>query len=310
MQCHKCDKTAVITLQHGSLCKLHFINYFEEKVFKTIKKYQLIDRDDTICIAASGGKDSLTILYLTKKYLEKNNCSNKIFALVVDEGIANYREETIADLREFCQEHQIELKEVSSKEEFSYTLDEAYPLINKDTKKKPCNICGVWRRYLLNKYAKKYQATKVITGHNLDDEAQAIVMNIFKANTKLSANLGPISGVKENSAFIQRVKPLYFCTEKETKLYTLLKKFQVKFSECPYATEGFRIQVRDMLNEFENKYKGTKQGVINSFLELLPLIKDKAQESYQPINSCKDCGEPASKERCNSCKLVKILKNG
>ena len=43
---------------HGSLCKLHFLHYFEEKVFQTIKKYRLIDSEDKLCVAASGGKDS------------------------------------------------------------------------------------------------------------------------------------------------------------------------------------------------------------------------------------------------------------
>jgi len=76
-------------------------------------------------------------------------------------------------------------------------------------------------------------ATKVVTGHNLDDEAQAIIMNIFKANTSLAAHLGPISGVQEHSLFVQRVKPLYLCPEKEVKLYTILKRFQVQFVECP-----------------------------------------------------------------------------
>ena len=67
MACTKCEHKAVICLQHGNLCKSHFIDYFEEKVFKTINKYQLIGRDEKLCVAVSGGKDSLTVLYLTKK---------------------------------------------------------------------------------------------------------------------------------------------------------------------------------------------------------------------------------------------------
>jgi len=283
---------------------MHFIDYFEDKVLKTIKKYQLINRDDTICVAASGGKDSLTVLYLTKKYLQLNNLNtNNLFALAIDEGIANYRETTLIDLNKFCTDHEIPLHIIKAKKEFNYTLDQAYPLINKDTKKKPCNICGVWRRYLLNKHARLLKATKVITGHNLDDEAQAIIMNIFKANTDIAAHLGPISGINEHNLFVQRVKPLYFCTEKETRLYALLKKFQVQFIECPYSNEGLRSNIRDMLNDFETKYKGTKQGIINSFLAMLPLLKQQASEKNQEINLCKKCQEPAHQDICNACKI-------
>ena len=70
MNCEKCGKKAVIVLQHGSLCKYHFIDHFESKVFKTINRFQLIGRDDKICVAGSRGKNSLTGLYLTKKNIQ------------------------------------------------------------------------------------------------------------------------------------------------------------------------------------------------------------------------------------------------
>lgn len=307
MNCEKCKKTAVIELQHGGLCKTHFTAYFEDKVFKTIKKYNLIKPTDKICVAASGGKDSLTVLYLTRKYCQKNDIpTGTLFALAVDEGIKNYRSKTLTDLKNFCKKHRISLKIISNLEEFGKTLDESYPMINKGTKKKPCNVCGVWRRYLLNKYSRKFGANKIVTGHNLDDEAQAIIMNLFKANTKLAGRLGPISGEKEHDLFVQRVKPLYFCTDKEVRLYALLKKFEVQFAECPYSHSGYRYQIQEMLNEFENKFKGTKQGIIKSFLSLLPLL-EKSEE--QEIKVCTLCGEGANQELCNACKIKEVIQN-
>jgi len=299
---------AVISLQHGSLCKSHFITYFEEKVFKTINKFKLIDRKDKLCIATSGGKDSLTVLYLTKKYLNRYKIQDdNLFALCVDEGIKNYRQNTIEDLQEFCNKYEIPLKVVSSKDEFGAPLDEAYPKINKDTKKKPCNVCGVFRRYILNKYARQEGATKVITGHNLDDESQAVVMNLFKANTKLAGRLGPISGIHEQDGFVQRVKPLYMCSEKEVRLYTLLKGFKIDYTECPYSQEGFRHKVQVMLNNFENEYRGTKQGIIKSYLAMLPLLKEHDTQTNESIRSCETCQEPSNKVVCNACEMKEVL---
>ncbi len=298
-------------MQHGALCQHHFLNYFEAKVMKTINKYQMLRRDDKICVAASGGKDSLTVLYLTKKYCEKNNIpTTNIKAIAIDEGIAGYRERTLVDLQKFCNEQDISLEIVSFKEELGKTLDKAYPIINQGTQKKPCNFCGVWRRYLLNKYAAKNGATKVVTGHNLDDEAQVIVMNIFKANTKLAGRMGPLSGIEETEYFIPRVKPLYFCAEKEARLYALLKGFQVQFAECPYAKEGFRHHVQEMLNEFEQKYRGTKQGIINSFLALLPQIKEQEKGRIKEIKKCLRCHEAANQEVCNACQMKEMVTNG
>lgn len=306
MVCGQCQERAVIQLQHGSLCQKHFLRYFEEKVFKTIKHYQLINRNDKVCVAVSGGKDSQTVLYLTKKYFLKNKLPlSNIFALVIDEGIKNYREHTIKDLKKFCQKEKVPLKLVSCKDEFGFTLDQA---VKKIKDKKPCNVCGVWRRYLLNKYARKFGATKLVTGHNLDDEAQVTLMNLFKSNRELFSHLGPISGIEDYAEFVQRIKPLYFCLEKENRLYALLKKFPVSFNECPYAQEGYRNKIRDMLNDFENQYHGTKQGLIKSYLALLPILKESARkEIKEPIKNCSRCHEPANQDVCGACKILEAL---
>ncbi|MBT5343069.1 hypothetical protein HOL59_05795, partial [Candidatus Woesearchaeota archaeon] len=154
-----------IVLQHGELSPREFLNYFEKKVFKTIKKYKLIDRNDKICVAASGGKDSTAALYLIKKYFEKYDLpTENIFALVIDEGIKLHRNESLANLKKFCKKEEIKLKIVNVQDEFSTTLDQSAEKIRK-LGKKPCTICGIWRRYIMNKQARLEKATKLITGH-------------------------------------------------------------------------------------------------------------------------------------------------
>src|SRR3989344_1431121 len=212
MSCKKCIESPVIKLTNSpvSLCKSCFIKYFEKKVKKTISDYKLIDKNDHIVIAVSGGKDSTSLLYLIKKIVGERK-DIKITALAIDEGIHNYRDESLEFLKGFCKKLKVNLKIVSYKEEFGKSLDE----ILKTYKGIPCSICGVLRRYLLNKKAKELNATKLATGHNLDDESQSIVMNYFKNNTEVLARLGPITGVKRNPKFIPRIKPLYLLTEKE-----------------------------------------------------------------------------------------------
>jgi len=297
-----------IILQHGKLSAREFLQYFEDKVFKTIKKYQLIDRKDKVCVAASGGKDSTAALYLTKRYFEKYGLpAENIFALAINEGIKLHRNESLKNLKKFCKKEKIELKIIKVKDEFSTTLDQSAEKFRK-LGKKPCTICGIWRRYLLNKYARKYGATKLITGHNLDDEAQVILMNQFKANTSLSAGLGPISGTQEHHLFVRRVKPLYFCTNQEVITYTKIKGWELDYCNCIYSQEGYRSQIKKMLNDFEEKYPGTKHGLVKSFLEVLPLIKEKEiKERKSTIKICQCCGEPANQDICNACKLKESL---
>src|SRR3989344_6073372 len=270
--CKFCDINPVMILSSGrKLCKNCFIRYFEKKVFKTIRNYKLIEEGDNIVCAISGGKDSLTLLFLLNKIISKRR--------------------------------DIKLNIYSYKEEFNYTLDE----LLKKTKVNSCTLCGVLRRYTLNKYAKKFKASKLATGHNLDDEAQSIIMNQMKHNIEISARLGPITGVLKNKGFIPRIKPLYFMTEKEVSIYSFLKKFTSTFAECPNSSDSYRSDIRDTLNSLEAKYVGIKYGIVNSFIEILPILKEK-YKFKTVIKACSSCGEPCSSNKCKVCQFIGNIK--
>lgn len=296
-----CNEKSIIQLPAGEdLCKKHFIGYFESKVFKTIRQFDLIGKEENLGIALSGGKDSLTLLRILKK-LSKQNPKLQLTAIAINEGIENYRDKTLQIAEEFCQKNNIPLKVYSYEEEFGMKLDEMLKVLDV----KPCTICGIFRRYLLNKKSKELGFTKLATGHNLDDEAQSILMNQFKNNIHASARLGPKVGIKQNSKFVQRIKPLYLCTEKEVATYAFINNLLDSYTECPNVVKSYRAQVRDSLNDLEAKFPGTKYAVVNSLLQILPDLKTKFKD--WKINYCQKCQEPASKDKCNACRFVEKL---
>ena len=307
-----CSNKPIIELIAGEkLCKNHFIEYFEGKVFKTIRQFDLIGRKEHLGVALSGGKDSLTLLHLLSK-LSKQNPKIKLTAIAINEGIHGYRAKTLAAAGKFCEKNKVPLHIYSYEEEFGMPLDSMLKTLDV----KPCTICGIFRRYLLNKKSRELGFTKLATGHNLDDEAQSIVMNQFKNNIEASARLGPKAGIKDagtasgtnsvgNKSFVPRIKPLYLCTEKEVTAYAFINNLLDSFNECPNVAESYRARVRDMLNNFENENPGTKYAIINSFLQALPGLKERFKNGK--ANSCKECGEPASKDKCNACIFVEKL---
>lgn len=298
-----CTGKPVISLYSGEkLCKSHFIGYFENKVFKTIRQFDLLDKEENIGVAISGGKDSLTVLSILNR-LSKQNPKIKITAIAIDEGIAGYRDKTLITAEEFCGKNKIELHIFSYKEEFGLTLDEMLKILNV----KPCTICGIFRRYLLNKKSRELKLTKLATGHNLDDECQSIFMNQMRNDLRASARLGPKGGLVQSKKFVQRIKPLYLCTEKEVTTYAFINGLLDNFSECPNAVHSHRAQVRDTLNDLENKFPGTKYSIVNSFLQTLPYLKEKFREGE--IKACKSCSEPSSNDVCNACIYAEKLKN-
>ncbi|MEK6892259.1 MAG: TIGR00269 family protein [Nanoarchaeota archaeon] len=298
-----CSEKPVIQLTAGEkLCRSHFNEYFGGKVLKTIRQFDLLGKEENLGVAVSGGKDSLTVLSILNK-LSKQNPKIKIHAIAIDEGIAGYRDKTLVTAKKFCDENGVKLNIFSYKEEFGFNLDEMLKILNV----KPCSICGVFRRYLLNKKSRELKLTKLATGHNLDDECQSIIMNQMKNNIGASARLGPKVGVTQDEKFSQRIKPLYLCMEKEVTTYAFINGLLDNFNECPNVVHSFRAQVRDMLNDMEQKFTGTKYGIVNSFLETLPILKEKFRGEM--IQACSKCGEPSVNDVCSACAYLDKLKN-
>ena len=263
--------------------------------------HKLIDKKDEIAIAVSGGKDSLTVLDLLHS-IYKNNKNIQLKALLVDEGIKGYRDKSMVHAKKFCKERKVSLEIVSYQKEFGFPLDTVVQ------GRKPCSVCGVLRRNLLNVYARKMGVKKIATGHNLDDEAQTIIMNQFRKNIDASARLGPMNGIEDHEGFVRRIKPLYFMSEKEIMTYAFLKEITDDFNECPYNKESYRNQIREMLNQFEEMYPGTKHSIVTSFMEILPLLKGK-ESKKEKIQLCRSCGEPSSREICQKCKVLQEIKS-
>jgi tRNA-5-methyluridine54 2-sulfurtransferase len=287
MICKYCKTPAVIS----GCCEKHYPAYFERRVLATIRKHKLMTRKDRIAVACSGGKDSTAVLHvLSRKF-------PRVTAIAIDEGIRGYRKKTLAFLKSFCAQHGITLVVVDAKKELGRSLDATY---SKTMTCSACTICGALRRKLLNSAAMKLGATVLATGHNMDDEAQSVMMNIFRNTLRMSARLGPKSGLGKVKGFVRRVKPLYHTGERESFAYCHMMGFDVPFAECPYAKDSYRAYVRGLLNDYEASHPGTKANIIRSFVKMLPKLK-AAFKSDEAQKYCSVCGSPSAKDVCRIC---------
>ncbi|MCX8147213.1 MAG: TIGR00269 family protein [Candidatus Woesearchaeota archaeon] len=273
----------------------------EKKVLNTIHKYRLLNKRDKIFIACSGGKDSTSIALILKKY------GYNIEAITVDVGVGEYTKQNLKNLTGFCRKNKIKLCVISLRKEFGMSLCcMRQKLLSKGIKLNSCTLCGILRRYLINKEARKFNADCVVTGHNLDDEAQAIMMNIFRNNLEVCARLGPRTGIKENIKFVPRVKPLYFCTEREIIKYSRSNGLKVIYAPCPFREDAYRNKIKRMLNNLEKNNRDIKLNIVKSFLSILPLLRNEYKDGEQEY--CKECGEPCKRNICNTCNIIKKLK--
>ncbi|GAF99732.1 unnamed protein product, partial [marine sediment metagenome] len=264
-------------------------------VKKTIEKYRLFSKKDKILVACSGGKDSTSILYILKKL------GYNVAAITVDALIGNYTKKNLSNIKEFCKKQGVKLHIVSFRNEFGSSLCYLKSLLyRKGVKLGSCTICGVLRRYLLNKYARKLKVKVIVTGHNIDDEAQSVLMNLFKNNLELLARLGPKTGISNFKNFVPRVKPLYFVFEKEVKKYSKKMKFPVNYDACPCRVDAYRNHIHKLLDNYEKVNVDVKKNIIDSFLKVLPFLKKRFKVSEKP-NYCSRCNEPSKRNICMCC---------
>jgi uncharacterized protein (TIGR00269 family) len=248
-----------------------FVREFERRVQDTIERYNLFSQADKILVAVSGGKDSTVVLHVLHRL------GYNVEAVTVDAHIGCYTQQNLENIRAVCKKLGVALHEIPFRKAFGASL---------------CYI-----------RARDVQATKLVLGHNLDDEAQVILMNLFKNRPELNARLGPKIDNFSDPRFVARVKPLYFVREDEVVRYSKLMCFPVKYGKCPCSTEGFRHSVRDFLNGFSHE---AKENIVKIFLENRERLQRRFASGRQP-SFCAQCDEPSSGALCRACSLLNLV---
>jgi uncharacterized protein (TIGR00269 family) len=269
----------------------------------SIAKYGMLNFDDRIAVAVSGGKDSISLLHVLAK-MERFHPKASLVAITIDEGIKGYRDEALEIAKANCKKLGVTHHIVSFRQLYGFTLDEIVARARQkgEMELTACAYCGVLRRRALNLAARAVSASKIATAHTLDDEVQTILLNIFHGDVSLLAKEGPITD-EAHPKFVRKVKPFCEIPEKETALYAYIKGVKFQGTPCPYASEALRNDIRVMLNRIEEKHAGTKFTIFNSIERIRPALDEIARKD--DYEECVECSEPASRGLCKVCQMLK-----
>jgi uncharacterized protein (TIGR00269 family) len=316
MQCDKCDGEAVMHAAYSGLhlCGDHFRRSVESRVRRRIRKDAMLSADptpedpETWLVGLSGGKDSVVLTRILSETFE-DDPRIELVALTIHEGIEGYRDASLDACLELTDDLDIEHEVVSYAEEYGLEMDDVADEDPLDMA--PCAYCGVFRRDALSEYAEEYGADKLLTGHNLDDEAQTAMMNLLSGDVRqiakhFDASIGSFDerGI-DDDPFVPRAKPLRDVPEKEVALYAHLRDLPTHMAECPHASEAYRGEIQRHIHELEDEHPGTRHSIMSGYEELAALAADAYRgDAGGAENECDRCGAPTRNEVCRKCELV------
>jgi uncharacterized protein (TIGR00269 family) len=290
----------------------------ERKIHKLISTQKLVSNEDRICVGVSGGKDSLVLLYNLYQRQQRIKTSPKLSVAFIDEGIKEYRDESVKILDQFMRQFDIEadIRVLEFRKEFGYTMDEiSRMIVENNLSMNACTVCGTVRRRLLNIAAKNAGATKLAIGHNLDDTVQTFMLNILRNDAGKIVSVppygSPVSSPGENEdIFIPRIKPLAGLSERELTLYCYHKEFPIQSNPCPFSRSFpiLRRKVQEFLNNLDERSSEIKFNLLHLNQELISKLGHL--ENRPKLNSyCKTCGNPTGIKRnvCLYCELKALF---
>jgi uncharacterized protein (TIGR00269 family) len=294
MKCRVCGKQANIRLPqyNRALCSDDFILFFEKRVAATIRKYKLIGEEEKTLVAVSGGKDSLSLWQLL------NGLGYSADGIYIDLGIHEYSSVSFEKTKAMAGRLGRTL--------YSFSLAEAFTKGIKDLsgimKRPPCSLCGSIKRYVMNRACIEHGYSVLATGHNLDDEASALLGNLLHWKEEYLWKKGVCLDA-EGSHLARKVKPLFLCSEKEAAAYAVMTGIDYVYEECPYSVGASTLLYKGLLNRAEEESPATKLVFMKGYLKRARQ-GGLAKEERGPKSLCSACGYPSYAQTCNFCRLM------
>ncbi|GFP80155.1 cytoplasmic tRNA 2-thiolation protein 1 [Phtheirospermum japonicum] len=283
------------------ICKECFYAIFEDEIHRAIVDNNLFKRGERIAIGASGGKDSTVLAYVLSELNRRHDYGLDLFLLSIDEGITGYRDDSLETVKRNEIQYGLPLKVVSYKELYGWTMDEIVKLIGL---KNNCTFCGVFRRQALDRGAALLKVDKLVTGHNADDIAETVLLNILRGDIARLSRCTLITTGEDGP--IPRCKPFKYTYEKEIVMYAYFKRLDYFSTECIYSPNAYRGFAREFIKDLERIRPRAIIDIIKSGEDFRISTFTKMPEQ----GNCERCGYISSQKWCKACVLLEGLNRG
>lgn len=219
----------------------------ESTIRKALYDYAMLDGVESLAVALSGGKDSLTLLYMLKAIAGRGFFPFELHAIHVGGEFSCGAGVNQAYLRAICESLGVNFIVCQSQQKLE-TLE--------------CYSCSRERRRLLFEAAKKIGAKAVAFGHHSDDNAQTILMNLLH-KAEFAGNLPKLHMYDYGMTIL---RPLIYTSEQDIRTFAKQHNFLRVTCQCPVGQNSMRRQVDELLSEIEHLFPNARENIAQAGL--------------------------------------------
>ncbi len=215
---------------------------------KALHEFKLLEGVQKLAVALSGGKDSLTLLFLLKAILGRGFPEMDVVAINVGGEFSCGAGLAQGFLPAICKDLGVEFIGLATRQ---------------DKDGLECYSCSRERRRLIFEAAKQAGATTIAFGHHRDDSVQTLLMNLLHKG-EFAGNLPKVPMVDYGVTII---RPLIFISEEEIVNFAKMYGFARITCQCPVGQNSLRKKTREMIEGLEELYPNARANLASAALQ-------------------------------------------
>lgn len=211
----------------------------------------MIQEGDHIAVGISGGKDSLTLLYVLHGLKRFYPNKFELSAITIDLG---YEEFDLSPVHELCQELGVPYKVVKT--------DIAHILFEERKESNPCSLCAKMRKGALNDAVKEMGCNKVAYAHHKDDIIETMLLSlIFEGRFH---SFSPKTYLDRMDLTV--IRPIMFVDEADVIGFKNKYNLPVVKSKCPVDGYTKRQYAKELVKQLNTEHPGAKNRMFTAIL--------------------------------------------
>lgn len=223
-----------------------------KKIGLAAGKFKMISPGDKVMIGLSGGKDSLVLAVALTGLRRRSPAPFSLAACLVD--ITGGQRDVTA-LKEFCDRLEIP---------FHVRPHPTLDIIESRKERSPCSLCANLRQGILNGAARDSGFNVLALGHNLDDAAETVLMNLFHTG-RFKAFLPKFRQSRSGTTVI---RPMVFAEEKKIEREARRLALPVAPYVCPFSLDTERSRTKRLLGQIDADNPRVKYNIIRALQNL------------------------------------------